>query len=148
MTTSWSTDLTAAIVAVWQDEATAHPDNVRKVYRSQPGSFGETPCAYIGDRAETITHDAGTRTRTTTVEVVLVDTYRDNLQTSDLMDVTTDYISDRFDLPANVQRVGSSIISSTGYRDTDVTLAKSDGSSVLYRGRVFGYVCAKLEGRQ
>jgi hypothetical protein len=148
VTTTWATDLTAAIVAIWQDQATATPDGVRKVYRSQPGSFGETPCAYIGDRAETVTHDAGTRTRLSTVTMVLVDTYRDNLQTSDLMDVTADYITDRFDVTTNVQRIGSSIINYDGYRDQDITFTRPDGTTVSYRGRLFSYSASKMEGRQ
>lgn len=149
MTTTWAVDLGAALTAIWQDQATATPAQLRKVYRSQPGSIGETPCAYIGNVSETVIHDAGTRTRTTGVDVVLVDTYSgDNLQTSDRVDVLTDLITDRFDLVTNVQRVGSSIINYTGYRDTDIVLAKPDGSSVTYRGRIFSYQAAKLEGRQ
>ena len=148
MTTTFRHDIVAAVVAILQDEATANPTLLRKVYPSRPGSFGETPCAYVGQRSESVTHDAGTRTRTFDgLNFTIVDTYRDNIQTGDLLDTLVDNLVDRFDIVANVQKVGSSILEITSITDVDVTI--EGDKTLVYRGVVFSLGATfKMEGRQ
>lgn len=154
MATSWLSDLVAAHVAILQDQATATPTWLRKVYSSQPGSFSELPCAYVGSRNEQIVHDAGTRTRTIALDVYVVDNYAgDNVQGNDRLDDLQDALVDRYDLAANVQRVGSSIIELTAIADIDlpVSITRPDGTAqtTFYRARVFSFgKSAKWEGRQ
>jgi hypothetical protein len=142
MTTTWRQDAVNAIVAILQDEATANPTLLRKVYSSRPGSFGETPVAYVGPRSESIAHDSGTRTRTFDgLTVTIVD------QTGDLLDNLVDNLVDRFDLFGNVQRVGSSIIELASVSDVDISVDGPD-KSILYRGVVFSFGRTfKMEGR-
>lgn len=149
MTTTWRQDVVSAIVAILQEESTANPTLLRKVYSSRPGSFGETPVAYVGGRSEVIDHDAGTRTRTMAgLTFTIVDSYRDNAQTGDLLDELVDNIVDRFDLSTNVQRVGSSILEITAVTDVDVNVEGPD-KTVAYRGVVFTLARTfKPEGRQ
>ncbi len=150
MTTTWRQDLVAALVAILQDEQTANPTLLRKVYSSRPGSFGETPAAYVGARHETITHDAGTRTRQFgNLTFVVVDSYRDNAQTGDLLDELVDNLVDRFDVSTNVQRVANAIIELTSVDDADIIMeGGGDKPAVAYRGVVFTVgKAAKWEGR-
>jgi hypothetical protein len=150
VTTTWRADVTAAVVAILNDEVAANPTLLRKAYPSRPGSFGETPAAYISGRAESITHDSGTRTRTFDgLTFTIVDSYRDNIQTTDPLDDVVDNLVDRFDIITNVQRIASSIIEITSIVDVDVELLRPDGTTVAYRGVVFTLGrTAKLEGRQ
>lgn len=151
MATTYRSDIVAALVAILEEESTASPTLLRKVYPSRPGSFGETPVAWVGPRDETITHDAGTRTRTFAgLQVLIADAYRDNQQTGDLLDDLVDELVDRFDVPgaAGVQKVPNSVIQLTSVTDTDIELAKPDGGSVIYRGVVLTFGgSSKLEGR-
>jgi hypothetical protein len=147
--TTWRADLVAAHLAILRDQITATPTLLRKAYSSQPGSFGELPLAYIGNRPETLRHDAGTRTRTIAIEVILVDNYSgDNVQGGDRLDQLVDALVDRYDIITNVQRVGSSIIELTSINDADVEVPGTD-RTLHYRGvsLTFGNT-AKLEGRQ
>lgn len=149
--TTWRADLVAALVAILNDQRTATPTLLRKVYASQPGAFNELPVAYVGARPEAITHDASTRTRTIQTEVWVVDTYAgDNVQDGDRMDQLVDALVDRFDVPGNVQRVGSSIIELTSVTDTDYPVTNPvTGQVTNYRACVFTFgKNAKLEGRQ
>jgi hypothetical protein len=154
MATTWRVDLRAAFVAILEEQSTATPTLLRKVYPNRPASFGETPAAYVSNLPERITHDAGTRTRTSAPEVVLVDTYRDNQQTGDLLDQLVDLLVDRFDLPANVQRIPNTIIELASITDTDIEVVgrreDAGDKSVLYRGVIlgFGEDTAIMEGRQ
>lgn len=149
MATTWRSDLVEAHRVILEAQSTATPTLLRKVYTSQPGSFNELPLAYVGARNETVTHDAGTRTRTIGIEVHLVDNYSgDNVQGGDRMDDLVDLLVDRYDLTENVQRVGSSIIELTSITDTDLEVRGLE-RSVYYRDTVlvFGR-SAKMEGRQ
>ena len=151
MTTTFRADIVAAVIAILEEESAANPTLLRKVYSSRPGSFGETPCAYIGAHSESITHDAGTRTRTFDgLTFTVVDTYRDNTQTGDLLDELVDNLVDRFDLATNVQRVARSILALTSVADADIVVEPGgDRPTVLYRGVVFTLGGTyKPEGRQ
>src|SRR4029077_13283918 len=131
MTTTWRADVSDAIVAILNDQVAATPSLLKKAYPSRPGSFGELPAAYISARAESLTHDAGTRTRTFDgLSFTIVDSYSDNIQSGDRMDTLVDNLVDRFDLVANVQRIGSSIIEITSIVDVDVDLVRPDGTTV------------------
>lgn len=154
MATTWRVNLRAALVAILEDQSAATPTLLRKVYPNRPASFGETPCAYVSNLPERITHDAGTRTRRSAPQVMLVDTYRDNAQTGDLLDQLVDHLVDRFDLTGNVQRIANTIIELVSITDTDVevTSTRTDAmdKTVLYRGVLldFGDSTAIMEGRQ
>ena len=146
MPTTWRVNLVAALVGILEDQSTATPTLLRKVYSSRPQSFGETPCAYVSNRNERITHDAGTRTRFSAPEIVLVDSYRDNSQTGDLLDQLVDYLVDRFD--TNVTRIGNTIIELVSITDTDVEVVGPD-KSLSYRGVILGLGNTTImEGRQ
>lgn len=148
MATTWRVDLRAALVAILEDQSAATPTLLRKVWPNRPQSFGETPCAYVSTIPERVEHDAGTRRRTSTPQVVLVDSYRDNAQTGDLLDQLVDYLVDRFDLPGNVSRVPNTIIEIVSISDTDVEVNGPE-KSLTYRGVVLGFDrTIILEGRQ
>lgn len=145
--TTWRADLVAAHVAILGAQATATPTILRRVYSSRPGAFGETPVAYIADRNENVTHDSGTRTRTILLEVVLVDAFRDNITTGDLLDQLVDLLVDRYD--AATQYIPGTIIELTSIRDTDIDVKSAEGTTVFYRGVVMTFgKSAILEGRQ
>lgn len=154
MATTWRVDLRAALVAILEDQSAATPSLLRKVYPNRPGSFGETPAAYVSNLPERITHDAGTRTRRSAPQVMVIDTYRDNQQTGDLLDQLVDLLVDRFDLPGNVSRIPGTIIELVSLTDTDVEVSSrredSMDKSVFYRGVLFdfGDSTAIMEGRQ
>ena len=146
MPTTWRVDLRAALVGILEDQSAATPTLLRKVYTNRPASFGETPCAYVGNMNERIEHDAGTRRRTSVPQIVLVDTYRDNIQTGDLLDQLVDYLVDRFD--DNVTRIGNTIIELVSVTDTDVEMVGAE-RTVTYRGVILGLDrTIILEGRQ
>jgi hypothetical protein len=148
MATTWRVDLRAALVAILEDQSSATPTLLRKVWPNRPQSFGETPCAYVSNMNERIEHDAGTRRRTTTPQVVLVDSYRDNAQTGDLLDQLVDLLVDRFDLVGNVSRVANTIIELASVSDTDVEMLGTE-RTVSYRGVILGFDrTIILEGRQ
>jgi hypothetical protein len=149
--TTWRADFVAAHVTILEAQSSATPLLLRKVYRTRPGSYNELPLAFVGGRPESLTHDAGTRTRTIAGEVWVVDSYAgDNQQDGDRMDELVDALVDRYDDPANVQRVGSSIIELTSVSDTDLEVTNAaSGVTTFYRACVFTFgKSAKLEGRQ
>lgn len=151
MTTSWRSDLVAAHVTILEAQSAATPTLLRKVYRTRPGSYNELPLAFVGGRPETLTHDAGTRTRTIGIEVWIVDSYAgDNQQDGDRMDDLIDALVDLYDDPSNVQRVGSSIIELTSITDTDLEVTNAaSGTTTFYRACVLTFgKSSKLEGRQ
>ena len=152
--TTWRVDLRAALVAILEDQSTATPTLLRRVYPNRPASFPETPCAYVSNLPERITHTDQTRTRRSAPQVMLVDSYRDNQQTGDLLDQLVDLLVERFDLPGNVQRIPNTIIEIVSITDTDIEVTgrreDSMDKSVLYRGVLldFGDSTAIMEGRQ
>lgn len=150
MATTWRADVRAAHVAILEDQKAATPTLLRKVHPTRPGSFGDLPAAFVSSIPETVTHDAGTRTRVASAEVTLVDSYAgDNTQGSDRMDDLVDALVDRYDLSTSVQRVPSSVIQLTAITDVDITIEGAlDKPPVNYRGVVLTFgQSSKLEGR-
>src|SRR5687767_8069568 len=97
MPTTARTAAVAAVKAVLVARKATSPTLLRAIYNARPGSFPETPCAYIAGRSETITYDANTRARTFNgLEVVIVDTLNDSIETADRMDVLIDLLVDDF----------------------------------------------------
>jgi len=83
-------DLITHLTTVANSYRTANPTKLRRVFTARPGSFGEMPCTFIGSRSETSTEDAGIVLRVITTTLVCVDTFGDNEQLSDRMDVLVD----------------------------------------------------------
>lgn len=149
--TTFRSDLVAAHLAILAEQVTASPTLLKKVYSARPGAYNELPLAFIGPRPETIEHDSGNRMRTIPLEVWVVDSYAgDNSQTGDRLDQLVDLLMDRYDLPANVQRVPSAIIELTSIDETDIEVSNAvSGQITHYRALVFTFAkCAKREGRQ
>jgi hypothetical protein len=137
--TTFRSDIVAAVFGVLQAQKTATPSQLRAVYTARPGSFPETPCAYIGERSETITHGSQLRTRTMTgLTVVLVDRLVDASETEDRFDDLVDLLVERFTAAYAAVAGGGSILQMTAAADTEVVLAGDAGSSV-YRGCVLSF---------
>ena len=66
MATTFRSDVTAAILTVLTAQIAATPTQLKRAYTARPGSFPETPCAYIGPRDEALTQSAQVRTPTFT----------------------------------------------------------------------------------
>ena len=93
MTTSWRSDVRGSLYALLQTFDAAQ-SGLHQVYRARPGSFGSSPCAYVGGISEALVHTSGVRQRNVTVEMVLVDVLSDNAETTDRMDDLTDALLD------------------------------------------------------
>lgn len=146
MATTFRADVRSALVAILQDQQTATPTLLRKVWPSRTGGFtGELPCAYVSNLTETITWTAGTRTRVLDgAEIILVDTYGSEGMI-DRLDQLVDKLVDRFN--DNVQRVGNAIIELTRVTDTEVEVV-SAGATTYYRAVALSLArTAKWEGR-
>ena len=146
-TTTFRADVVAALVAVLNAYKAANPAKLKHVYTARPGSF-EVPCAYIGNRNESITHDSGTRTRSLGPTVVLVDAFTDYAEQTDRMDVLVDGLVEWF--TANPRIIGTgagTVLQMDGATDTEIELAGATGP-VFYRACVltFGQTEAQ-EGR-
>lgn len=134
-------DLVDALYDLLVAYQTANPTLLRKVYRTRPGAFQELPSAFVGPRAETITHTAGTRERAIDPTVVVVDSFTDNVETGDRMDVLMDDLVDVF--TAGVRQIGTSIIEPTG-----VNPGELEASGAIYRAEVISFARTSIrEGR-
>lgn len=139
MATTFRSDVVAAIRTVLTAQVTATPTQLRKVYNSQPGSFVETPCAYIGNRTERIRYTGQTRTREMVgLEVVLIDTLIDAAETDDRMDDLVDLLVDRFTAAYAAVSGGGGLLQLTSVSDTIATLSGPKGD-VTYRATVLGF---------
>jgi len=137
-TTTIRADAVSAIRTVLLARQTTSPTLLRAVYNSRPGSFPETPCAYIAGRSETISYSAQTVERLLTgLEVVVVDTLIDASETGDRMDVLVDLLFDDFVAAFNTMNAGAGLLQLTGITDTDVVLAGEQ--PVTYRGAIFSF---------
>lgn len=146
--TTFRSDVTTAVVAVLNAQKTATPTQLRAVHPARPGSFPETPCAYIGSKDEVITHDSGTRTRRMVgLTVVVVDTLADPTETSDRLDALVDLLVDRFtDAYAQIGN-GNSILQMSNVADTEVETTGPDNVAV-YRACVLSFADTfRMEGR-
>lgn len=116
---------TARTVVVTQVKAlldtwiAANPTLLRQCWRSRPAKVAETPFAFIGGRNEALRHDSGTRDRTFTIQVVLVDTLTDNIESGDRIDPLVDLLVDLF--TANPHAVSATtVIEPVGVEDVEI----------------------------
>jgi len=111
---------------------TSNPTLLRGVYSARPaGPAFEKPCVYIGSRDETIRHDSGIRTRTLAgLTIVVLDTFPDNVQTTDRMDILIDGLVDKItDTP---HALGANTVTSvTSVVDSEVTMGEA-----IYRAAI------------
>jgi hypothetical protein len=139
MATTFRSDVTAAILTVLTAQIAATPTQLKRAYTARPGSFPETPCAYIASRSERITYSAQTRARTMTgLEVILVDTLIDATEALDRMDDLVDLLVERFTLAYAGVAGGGGLLQLTSITDADITLS-GDNGNVIYRGAVLGF---------
>ncbi len=137
--TTFRSDAVAAVRTVLLAQQTATPTLLRAVYSARPGSFPETPCAYIANRDEDIAYTAQTRTRTATgLTVVIVDTLIDASEEGDRMDDLIDLLVDRFTLAKAGIPGGGGRLQLANVRDTDIVLS-GDTGAVTYRGAILGF---------
>ena len=119
-------------------QQTATPTQLRAVYRARPGSFSETPCAYVGSRDEAITYTAGQRTRTFAPTVVIVDTFSDATESGDRVDDLVDLLVDRFTDAYAAVPGGNSLLELTSVTDTELEV-RGDANTAIYRAAVLGF---------
>jgi hypothetical protein len=137
-------DFVAGLVSVLNTYKTAHPTLLRGVYTARPeGSAFEKPCAYVGARDESVTHDSGLRTRTFDgLTVWVLDTFPVNQETSDRMDDLVDGLMDAFTAAPHAGGTNT-VISVTRVQDTEVTMGDA-----IYRAAVFTFAQGVVqEGR-
>jgi hypothetical protein len=131
-------DAVAKIKAVLVARKALSPTLLRAIYNARPGSFPETPCAYISGRSETINYSAQVRQRVFTgLEVVLVDTLQDAIETEDRMDVLVDLLVDDFWNATPFYSGGGQVLLGS-VTDADVVLT-GPGDPVTYRGAVLSF---------
>lgn len=138
------TDFVTGLVTVLNAYKTAHPTLLRGVYTARPaGPAFEKPCAYVGSRDETTAHDSGLRTRTFNgLTVWILDTFPDNQQTADRMDILVDGLQDAFTAAPHAGG-GNTVVSVTSVNDTEVTMGEA-----IYRAAVFTFASGVVaEGR-
>lgn len=138
------TDFVTGLVSVLNTYKTANPTLLRAVYTARPaGPAFEKPCAYVGSRDETTTHDSGLRTRTFVgLTLWILDTFPDNQQTADRMDILVDGLQDAFTAAPHAGG-GNTVISVTSVNDTEVTMGEA-----IYRAAVFTFAQGVVqEGR-
>lgn len=145
MTTTFRADARAALVAILEDQKSATPTLLRKVWTARPGAFNETPCAYIAGLNERITWDAGTRIRVfDSAEIWIVDTY--NEAAIQVRDQIADALVDTFN--TNIQRVANAIIQPVGTRDDEASVFNAGtGTTTYYPATVVLVTASKWEGR-
>ena len=130
-------DVVAKVKAVLVARKAASPTLLRAIYNARPGSFPETPCAYIAGRSETINYTGQVRQRVFTgLEVVIVDTLIDAIETEDRMDVLIDLLVDDFWNATPFYAGGGQVLLGS-ITDADVVLTGEQ--AVTYRGAVLGF---------
>jgi hypothetical protein len=118
---------------------TASPTLLRAVYTARPGSFPETPCAYIAGRDEQISYSAQTVERLMAgLQVVVVDSLQDASEEGDRMDILVDLLFEDFLGAFASVSPGGGLLQLTSIADTDVTLTGATGE-VTYRGAIFTF---------
>lgn len=139
MTATFRSDIVAGVLAVLTAQKAATGSQLRAVYSSRPGSFPETPAAYIAGRDERITYSGQLRTRTMTgLSVVLVDVYADNTEAGDRLDDLVDLLVARFTAAYAQVAGGGNILALSSVSDTEVEVAGVNGP-ILYRGATLGF---------
>lgn len=113
-------DVTAALVAVAQTYQTANPTLLRDVKSARPGGFGETPCAFVATRNETVLLPGGdVLQRIIRPVLFVVDKATDNIEAADRMDDLADALLLEY-VAAKHQVSGSTLLSPVGLEDVEL----------------------------
>jgi hypothetical protein len=97
MPSTFRTDITAGLVTILDAFIAANPTLLRRSERARPASVvGDLPIAFVDTRPESIVHDSGTRTRTMTPSVLVVNSIGDNAETVIAFDSLVDKLVDHF----------------------------------------------------
>jgi hypothetical protein len=95
MPTTFRSDIVSGLVTILEDFTTANPTILRRVFPVRPPNWNtDLPCAFVGDRPESTSHDVQTRTRIISVSVTFVDRITDNTETMTRMDALVDLFAD------------------------------------------------------
>lgn len=141
MGTTFRRDLRAALHGVLVEFRVENPDLLRAAHKARPESIGEVPAAWVGEIAETVTHDSGTRQRQATATVTLVDAIAENAATEDRLDILADELLDRY--TEAVRRIGTSII-----EPVSIDPAEVEVNGAYYRALEIGFARTFIvEGR-
>lgn len=142
-TTTFRADVAAGVKTLLDVYMAANPTLLRSTAIRRPSSFatGELPCAYVGNRSEALTHDAGTRGREMTVAVEIVDWLSDSVETAARFDLLVDDLLDIFTGAPHGVSAGT-ILEPVGVEDDELTA----GETVLAVGRILLRIRV-LEGR-
>lgn len=142
MATSFRQQLRAGCLTVLNTYKTANPTLLPNIYDYPPESF-TTPCAYVEKTVnEKIEHDASTRRRVLTVNVVLVTKLMSNDQATGEQDVLVDGLVDEFTATPNAAST-TTMIQPVSVTDTEITA----GEGVRYAGAVITIEGSIQEGR-
>lgn len=147
MTTTFATDLAAALLAICEDQKTATPNTLRMVHPSRPRSYKEVPCAVVlTDMPEAITYDSGNRTRALAPTVTLVDDYTDNHQTALRLNTLRDLLVDRF--TAEIQHIPNTILQLNTIEPAEIPEENLKTGVITWRrGLVLNFAASIREGR-
>lgn len=97
MSTTFRASLVAGILDCLDAFIAANPTDLRRRFRHRPMSFAtDLPCAYLDLRPEAVSFDSGTRTRTFSPSVVVVDLLAETGETVDRLDALTDALVEHF----------------------------------------------------
>lgn len=144
MTTTARADAVAHIRAVLVARKATSPTLLRAVYNARPGSFPETPCAYIGPRDETISITSQIKTRQFSgLSVVVVDALQDASEEADRMDVLVDLLVGDFMASRNLSGGGGRLYLGS-VSDVDVT-TQGPTTTSTYRGAVLGFAPSNVQ---
>lgn len=139
MTVTFRADAVAAVRAVLVARKAASPTLLRAVYNARPGSFPETPCAYIAGRDESISYSAQTVERLMAgLQVVVVDALQDATEEGDRMDILVDRLFEDYLAAYASVSGGGGLLQLTSIADSDVILSGTTGE-VTYRGAIFTF---------
>lgn len=129
MTTTGAQDVAAGLLSILDTYKAAHPTHIRKTFSYRPGSYAETPCAYIDLGPERIHHDAGTRQRTFSPVVTWLGTFSETDLA--LRDAVRDGLVDAF--TAGVSVVPGMVIVQTGAEPSEETVTnQATGTTKVY----------------
>jgi hypothetical protein len=96
-------DLVAGIGTMMTAFIAAHPDLLKRHFRSRPPSLvTDLPCSFLDLRPETVHYDSGLRDRLFTPSIVFVDRLTDNGETTDRLDALVDAFTDHLDNYAHI----------------------------------------------
>ena len=84
--------------------AAANPGTLRQVYKARPGSFPETPLAFIGSIVTTWTHTGQLRQTvpTSAADIVFVSKITDNVEAKVALDLAADSIANEISADPHV----------------------------------------------